>query len=52
MKNRLPTQAQVKQATKNRGFIVYNAKGQAVAIYAVKRKSSLRDDTWDDNHQD
>lgn len=52
MNNKLPTPAQIKQATKDRDFIVYDNKGQAVAIYTVKRKSTLRDDSWDDNHKD
>lgn len=51
MKNKKPTPAQVKQALL-RNDIVFIVNKKPVAIYETKRRSSLRDDKWDDNHQD
>lgn len=51
MKSKIPTPAQVKQALL-RNDIVFIVNKKAVAIYETRRKSSLRDDKWDDNHKD
>lgn len=55
--HRLPTMEEVKQALKDadKYMIFADESNVPQAIYEINRpvnKSSLRDDSWDDNHKD